>query len=616
MAGLARRLWYGDTPALTADARPTGLTSAALSLKAGRGIITPRYERWQDEAWAYWQELGELYYGVRWLSEMLSRIRLVAATVPEEPGDEPAMVETGGTPVELVARFAGGVGGQAEILRRLTVQLSVPGEGWLVGEPAESTDFIGDEFGRPRPAPPTDRWSVRSADEIRTSLRRPGRNGASVGRRAGSSLLSGRPATDTLIEVVDETQPPSRQVKWRVLADNALVSRIWNPHDRWWAQPDSPVRHALTTARKLQLANQYIQSQFLSRLASAGVFVIPQEVDFPVSEQFEGMPDAVIREWIATAETAIQNPGSAAAIVPILMQLPSDLVDRIKHVDFTTTFDQKALEKREAAVRELATVLDLPAEVLLGMGDSNHWTAWQLEESGLKVHVAPHIETICHAFTEGWYRPMLKEAGEDPAKFLVWYDPSEIVVRPDKSEKVVIAYDRGEASGASLRREQGLDEGDKPEDEDLKEWALKQLVLGKGGEALVPVAYKELTGEELDVPASAPAPAAPVGQDGQGESTEEEEPDANERRQPPGTREAPPPAPDQDLPAAATVQRDQHGHLMRMTSPAPPYWPMERRADGWYIKNVTYWERLPDAQTDAHDRHYAEIAARMNGGPG
>ncbi len=605
MAGALARLWYGDPPALTAAAaRPNALTSAAQSLKAGRGIITPRYDRWQDEAWAYWQELGELYYGVRWLSEMLSRIRLVAATVPEEPGDEPAMVETGGTPVELVARFAGGVGGQAEILRRLTVQLSVPGEGWLVGEPA-----AGD-----RP----DRWSVRSADEIRTSLRRPGRNGGSVGRRAGSSLLSGRAATDTLIEVVDETQPPGKQARWRVLPDDALVNRVWNPHDRWWAQPDSPVRHALSTARKLQLANQYIQAQFLSRLASAGLVVIPQEVDFPVSEQFEGLPDAVIREWIATAETAIQNPGSAAAIVPILMQLPSDLVEKIKHVDFTTAFDQKALEKREAAVRELATVLDLPAEVLLGMGDVNHWGQWQLEESGIKVHIAPRIETICHAFTEGWYRPMLAEAGEDPTKFLVWYDPSEIVVRPDKSEKVVIAYDRGEASGSALRREQGLDEADKPEDEDLKEWALKQLVLGKGGESLVPVAFKELTGEELDVPAPAPAPAAPSsGQDGQGNSTPTEEPpDANERRSQPDTRENPPPPPDQDLPAAATVQRDQHGRLMRMTSPANPYWPMERRRDGWYIKNVTYWERLPDAQTDAHDRHYAEIAARMNGGPG
>src|SRR5215216_7741911 len=106
MAGALQRLWYGDTtPALTADARPRGLTSAALSLKAGRGIITPRYERWQDEAWAYWQELGELYYGVRWLSEMLSRIRLVAATVPEQPGDEPAMSEDAGLPVDLVARF-------------------------------------------------------------------------------------------------------------------------------------------------------------------------------------------------------------------------------------------------------------------------------------------------------------------------------------------------------------------------------------------------------------------------------------------------------------------------------------------------------------------------------
>src|SRR5215217_587125 len=601
MAGTLHRLWYGDPPALTAaaPARRRALTSAAYQVRAGTPI-QPRYELWQDEAWSYWQELGEVYYGVRWLSEMLSRIRLVAAEVPDAPGDEPTLYEGGGTPQDLLERFAGGMGGQSEILRRLTVQLSVPGEGWLVGEP--DTDQIGTG----------DRWSVRSADEIRQAKRSPGRgvggNVTALPRRGGSALarLAGN-GRDYGIEVVDETMPPGGQQKWRVLADDALVNRIWNPHDRRYREADSPVRHALSTARRLQLANRYIQAQFLSRLASAGVFVLPDDIDFPVREEFEGQPDAVIREFLAIAEEAIQTPGSAAALVPILMQLPPDTIDRIKFIDFTTAFDQKVLEKREGAVRELASIMDVPAEILTGMGDTNHWTAWQLEEGGIKVHIAPRMETICHAFTDGWYRPMLKAAGEDPARFLIWYDPSEIVVRPDKSEKALVLYDRGEADGAALRRESGMDEGDKPEGDDLKELLLKQLVLGKGGEAMVPVAYKELTGEELVVPAPA-APAVPGRTLGEGtpdEGGEEEGGEGggvNERRTEPGTQTEPPPPPDEGAREAASI---------RMTDPRG--WPLELRADGWYVKNVTYWQRLPQGQQEVMDVRWREMAVAMNG---
>ena len=52
-----------------------------------------------------------------------------------------------GTPADLLERFAGGMGGQSEILRRLTVQLAVPGEGWLVGEPAGPPAAAGRRAG-------------------------------------------------------------------------------------------------------------------------------------------------------------------------------------------------------------------------------------------------------------------------------------------------------------------------------------------------------------------------------------------------------------------------------------------------------------------------------------
>ena len=32
----------------------------------------------------------------------------------------------------------------------------------------------------------------------------------------------------------------------------------------------------------------------------------------------------------------------------------------------------------------------------------NHWGAAQVEESGIKLHIAPDAETICHALTKGY----------------------------------------------------------------------------------------------------------------------------------------------------------------------------------------------------------------------
>jgi hypothetical protein len=90
---------------------------------------------------------------------------------------------------------------------------------------------------------------------------------------------------------------------------------------------------------------------------------------------------------------------------------------------------------------------------------------------------------ICHALTKGYLVPMLRaesnERGEDllrgpnGGRIIMWYDPSEIVQRPDKSAAADEAYDRMEINGVAYRREKGFSESDAPTDEDLEEMAEK-----------------------------------------------------------------------------------------------------------------------------------------------
>lgn len=486
------RLTRPGAGALTASAvadrtpRSEALTAAATPPKGRRDQDLRHTEKWQDEVWRYYDTLGEFNYGIWWLSNMLSRVRLRAARLQPDV-DEPEIL-TEGPAADLMMRLSGGVTGQSQIMKRLTVQLSIPGEGYLIGE-ADGT---------------RERWQVRSVDEVRS--------------QSGG------------YQVMDETSPNVGQ-DWRPLAADSLITRVWRPHDRYYHLADSPARSAREIMRELELVNRKIAAEYLSRLASAGLLALPDDISFPVREEFGESDNPLVAEFIEVASEAIQNPGSASSVIPIPFTGPAESIDKIKHIDFTLKLDEKIIEKRESAIKRLATKLDMPAEIMLGMGDVNHWGAWQLEEGALKTHIAPVAELICDSLTRGYLQPRLEASGEDPADFVVWYDMSELALRPDRSEVALEAYDRLELSGVALRRELGFNEDDKPDDDELKEQALKVIIktLPSGAAS----ALEQLTGEPVK-------PIVPVSPQDPGTAEAVQEgntpPPASERQQeaPPG----------------------------------------------------------------------------------
>lgn len=450
--GILRSIARPGASSLTAAAAPPALTAAAAAPRTADAQFLRRPDKWQNEVWGYYDTLGEFNYGVGWLANMLSRVRLRAAKLHPDV-DEPE-IEDSGPAAEMMMRFGGGVTGQAQIMKRLAVQLSLPGEGYLIGE-AEGED--GEE-----------RWMVRSVDEIRS--------------QSGGYY------------VMDERSVNSGQ-DWRPLARDSFVHRVWRPHDRYYHLADSPARSARDILRELELVNRKIVAEYLSRLASAGLLALPDDVVFPVREEFADAPNPLVAEFIEIAAQSIKEPGTASSVIPIPFTGPAESLAAIKHIDFTLKIDEKIIEKRDSAIKRLATKMDMPAEVLLGMGDVNHWGAWQLEEGALKTHIAPVAELICDSLTYGYLRPRLKASGEDPSGWVVWYDMSELALRPDRSGNATEAYDRMELSGSALRRELGFDEDDKPDDTELKEQGLKVIIktLPSGAAA----ALSELTGEKI-----------------------------------------------------------------------------------------------------------------------
>lgn len=499
--------WYHafsrrGVPTATAEPQPEpqALTAAAQPVSSPRTELIRTPDSWQEEVWGYHDSLGEFRYAADWESRMLSRVRLYAAKL--EPGaDEPVRQEAG-TAVELMTVFAGGVAGQAAIMDGLGTQLTVPGEGYLIVENVRGVE----------------QWSVRSIDEVRVA-------------RGG-------------YEVLDENSPRSGN-QWRPLAADSMAPiRVWRPNKRYHHIADSPARAARSTMRELELVNRHIIAQYLSRLASAGVWFVPEEAVFPVREEFADAPDPFMAEWIEIAAEAIRTPGTAAATVPIPIKVPAELIGKFQHLDFTLRIDEKIIEKRDSAIKRLASQLNVPPEVLLGMGDLNHWNAWAVDETSLKVNIAPDAELISQALTTGYLQPRLRASGvQDWASWVVWYDMSELTLRPDRSDDAIQLYDRLEINGDALRRETGFSDADKPTGQDLKEQGLK--VIMKTFPTGAPEALSNLTGEQVAIAA---APAAPPG----GAATPEAQPPP-EDRSPPDTQAQP--APDRTAAAEARAER-------------------------------------------------------------
>lgn len=467
----------------------------------------------QKEAWQFYRSLGEVQFGVGvWLAGCVSRVRLIAAEL-QPGGDEPVPVDDGPA-AELVASLAGGIGGQTAMLKRLAVQLSVPGEGYVVGEDPDNT---GD--------PARFEWSVLSSSEIQIAKR--------------------NPLTYRVMEY---------EGRWRTLKGEYFVCRVWNPDDEFSWKAASSVQSALPIMREVDYWNRYIIAILLSRLAMNGMLLIPSEVTFPVDPRFKDAADPFLAQLVDTASKAIRNPGTAAAAIPIPLKVPSEYIEHFKHLTFDTKVEEKVQEHRDAALSRLATALNMPAEVLTGMGKVNHWGQWQLEESAIKVHISPLVEIICHGLTVGYLERMARAAGVDlvgpsGGRIVIWYDPTELTQQPDRAAEGQAAFDRGEFKGESLLRESGFEDDDIPSLDEFKIIALKKIALAAGADALT--ALGMLTGDESLLPVPTAAPAA----SGEGEpAAEEPATTPADEKSAPGTRG--------DAAPSTTAALEEEGNLV------------------------------------------------------
>jgi hypothetical protein len=475
---------------------PNALVASAEVLTGSR-IDPPQVLDWQLRGWHFYGSVGEYRRGIDWIAQAASRCRLIAAERPEGVNDSPVPVESG-VAVQAMAEFAGGIGGQSALIAAAAVQLGVVGEVFIVG-------YIDPKLNLRV-------WEAHSADEIRA-------------------------------RGTDDFELRRGDNRWDNLGEDSHVIRIWRADRRFAWRADSTTRTLLPILREVELSTEYIQSALVSRLAGAGLLVIPNEIVFKGSPRGpEEKGDPFVLDLIDAMITPIKDSNSASRHVPLVIKVPGQWVDKVKHIRFAAPFDEKAIDQRDNAITRLARSMDLETEQLTGMGEVNHWGQWEIRESTMKITIAPLVEAICYGLTLGYLAPILGTAGEAPDNdIIVWYDSTELDVKPDLSEHTERAYDRGEASGVAYRREIGLSEDDKPSLSDLQDWAIKQMVKDP---TLAPVALDWLKINAQALP-QAPDPAAI-------DAPSEEEPPGGDG--PPPEPSAPPPGSPPDTAAMALLE--------------------------------------------------------------
>lgn len=430
---MPRRERVTRTRALVASAR----SYSPKSKKAKDGHLRAG-EEWQRQAWDFFDTIGEYRQAPTIMGALLSRAKLVCYEDGVPTKNEHALA--------AMAELCGGEEGQAEMLRQYGVHFTVAGEGWLFSPPLNEIPT----------AEPSD-WLVAASTQ--------------VSRSAGIWKVNGKE-----------------------LEGERMVIRLWRSHPVDPSKADAPSRAALPVLAELLQLTKRIAAQIDSRLAGAGLLLLPSETSFPASPQrrlntgdpapaptdsvhagdAQGLADLLFDQ----AQEAIDDPSSAAAMLPIIGEAPGEYIGNVKHINFWSELDRSAPKLREELIIRIARSMDIPQEVLLGTAGSNHWNAWLSDENSVKIHGEPTLKIITAGLTSKYLRKALDGVVDDPRRFTIGVDTSQMRLRPNRSKEAAELNDRMILSDEAVLRENGFTEADAMTKEGLTRALLRKMASG------------------------------------------------------------------------------------------------------------------------------------------
>lgn len=225
------------------------------------------------------------------------------------------------------------------------------------------------------------------------------------------------------------------------LTSDRLV-RMWTPSKDYPLLGTSPMMQVKEDCERYWSLIRYIRRTADSRLAMNKILITPEGAHVPLPPEMQRggtTPRSELDVQMAQAATAsFDKEDSLQGIMPFVIRYDTKLGD-IKLVDLARGLEPAVLAALESAGRAVAQGLPLPAQVLMA-DDANHWSEWIFEERSFRWGIAPTIERVCNDLTRSFVRPTLRALAPgdpaigDPGRFRLWYDPSAVIVHPDRTK--------------------------------------------------------------------------------------------------------------------------------------------------------------------------------------
>lgn len=481
-----------------------------------RSMASNRQE-WQSLAWGYRDLIGELRFALQFRARALSRMSIYAAQIdPENPhAEEPIALslrhhedEEKRARVTVSPKLAEAA---EEELARLPLSAGYA----FLGVWSENFDAAGECWlhARRDPATGDEVWSIRSISEVGVGI--------------------------TSVTVEDESLAGyARQVD----LETEELYRLWVPHPQRARFADSPLRAMIDVLEDIVLIGRELRAVARSRIASNGLLLIPRgltksnnTLDETVAMTPAEAASSFVANFTAGLTAPISNEGHPGSIAP--MVIIGDLADLegVKHVKLDREDSPTLLDKQEKALRRMANGLDVPPEIVTGMAEVNHWTAWQIDSATARHHLEPGARMMVDSLTVAFLRRALIKRGfpaEEVKLIRAWYDLGGLTENPNRRQDALDAFDRLGIGPEALRDALGFEPEDAPSLEQMllmianKQGVepamatalLRMHVREEGGDAPELDALPAVTPQALPAGATRPepagAPAAPGGPTG------------------------------------------------------------------------------------------------------
>jgi len=455
---------------------------------------------WQYEAYRQINICGEARFAATLFASLASRAEIGVS----EPNAlrRKAVWVTSGREVDALNELAPTVRERTKLIRDYMLHRTIAGECYLIARDRQPTD---PEYNERRSDPV---WEIVAVTELRKT---------GVGENAVWSVRH------------DNQQ-------WIDLAEGDPVIRMWNPDPEDRREAWSPFRSLLPTLREIEWLTKHIFTQVKSRLMSAGVWFLPENLTFPPPppDAVEGGEQAIAQMneaeqfMVSLAASSMQMLDDEEVSFPSVVMADAAALGSIeqdKLIQFWSDIDDKAMTLRSDAVRRFALGMDLPPEQVLGSsgvavsgaggsaGSVNHWGEWANEEKTIAGHIEPALDDLVDVLTTSFLRNAV-----DGTDKVIAYDGSGLRMKQDRSKEAIQWYQMGVLKASVALRETGFDpENDMMDDTEHRLWLLNRIAGGSAtpeqvqaaltllGAPLPDIAPPSDEADERDAAASAPA---------------------------------------------------------------------------------------------------------------